>query len=235
MFPKCICLQLWLGSCKPVITKYCQVFEIYHAVTVVVAGDSAGLKLIGAHIHNIQRIRSTQASVGGMGVVNSAWISVQVQRRAGRCGISCIDTGRTWQKMVIIGIWIDKTGIGIDIAGAGPAAQVTVGDGGKTHILVGEIRRSIAPEDAVGDLRLAAYIAHHPAADSHSGVAAEGSVGHRAVAVLQVVFGKKRPKGRKKRIEQIVNGEVAGKATKEAIEAMQATVMVASIMPVISS
>jgi Golgi phosphoprotein 3 len=55
------------------------------------------------------------------------------------------------------------------------------------------------------------------------------------VAVLYVVFGKKRLKGRKKRIEQVVNGEVAGKATKEAIKAMQAAVMVASIMPVISS
>ena len=43
----------------------------------------------------------------------------------------------------------------------------------------------------------------------------------------------KEIKQRKKRIEQIVNGEIAGKATKEAIDAMQAAVMVACIMPAI--
>lgn len=51
--------------------------------------------------------------------------------------------------------------------------------------------------------------------------------------ILQVIFDKKELKGRKRRIEQIVNGEVIGKATKEAIEAMQAAVMVAIIMPTV--
>jgi hypothetical protein len=51
--------------------------------------------------------------------------------------------------------------------------------------------------------------------------------------ILPVIFDKKQIKQRKKRIEQIVNGEIAGRATKEAIEAMQAAVMVACIIPAV--
>jgi hypothetical protein len=51
--------------------------------------------------------------------------------------------------------------------------------------------------------------------------------------ILPVIFGKKEIKGRKKRIEKIANGEIAGKATKDAIDAMQADVMVACIVPTI--
>jgi hypothetical protein len=40
-------------------------------------------------------------------------------------------------------------------------------------------------------------------------------------------------KARKTRIEQIINGEMTGKAAQEAIQAMQAAVMVACIMPAI--
>jgi hypothetical protein len=54
-----------------------------------------------------------------------------------------------------------------------------------------------------------------------------------SAGVLKAVFDKKELKGRKERIEQIVNGEVTGKATKEAIEAMQAAVMMATIIPTI--
>ena len=50
----------------------------------------------------------------------------------------------------------------------------------------------------------------------------------KSANILPVIFGKKEIKQRKKRIEQIVNGDIAGKATKEAIEA---AVMVAVIMP----
>ena len=53
----------------------------------------------------------------------------------------------------------------------------------------------------------------------------------KSANILPFIFGKKEIKQRKNRIEQIVNGEIAGKATKEAIEAMQAAVMVACIMP----
>jgi len=55
----------------------------------------------------------------------------------------------------------------------------------------------------------------------------------KSANILPVIFGKKEIKQRKKRIEQIVNGDIAGKATKEAIDAMQAAVMVACIMPAI--
>ncbi len=51
--------------------------------------------------------------------------------------------------------------------------------------------------------------------------------------ILPVIFDKKLLKARKARIAQVVNGEVTGKATKEAIEAMQAAVFVACIMPAI--
>jgi len=51
--------------------------------------------------------------------------------------------------------------------------------------------------------------------------------------LLKLVFDKKELKGRKKRIEQVINGELTGKATKEAIQAMQAAVMVACIMPAV--
>ena len=55
----------------------------------------------------------------------------------------------------------------------------------------------------------------------------------KSANILPVIFGKKEIKQRKKRIEQIVNGEITGKATKEAIDAMEAAVMVACIMPAI--
>ena len=53
--------------------------------------------------------------------------------------------------------------------------------------------------------------------------------------ILKVVFDRKKLKSRKKRIEQIINGDIVGKATKQAIEAMQAAVVVACIMPAIIS
>ncbi len=54
-----------------------------------------------------------------------------------------------------------------------------------------------------------------------------------STGLLKLVFDKKQLKGRKGRIEQVVNGELTGKATKEAIQAMQAAVMVTCIMPAI--
>ena len=55
----------------------------------------------------------------------------------------------------------------------------------------------------------------------------------RAAGLLKVPFDKKMLKARKARIEQIINGEITGKAAQEAIQAMQAAVMVAVIMPAI--
>jgi golgi phosphoprotein 3 len=53
--------------------------------------------------------------------------------------------------------------------------------------------------------------------------------------LLPVLFGKQNIQQRRARIEQIVNGEITGKATREAIEAMQAAVMVCCIIPVITA
>jgi Golgi phosphoprotein 3 len=54
-----------------------------------------------------------------------------------------------------------------------------------------------------------------------------------STGLLKIVFDKKKLKDRKARIKQIVNGEITGKAATEAIQAMQAAVMVACIMPAI--
>jgi hypothetical protein len=49
--------------------------------------------------------------------------------------------------------------------------------------------------------------------------------------LLNKTFGRKEVRGRRKRIEQIVNGELTGKATKQVIAACQTALMVAAIMP----
>jgi hypothetical protein len=49
----------------------------------------------------------------------------------------------------------------------------------------------------------------------------------KSTNVLRVNFDKKKLKTRKDRIERIINGEVTGKATKEAVERMKAATMVA--------
>jgi len=57
-------------------------------------------------------------------------------------------------------------------------------------------------------------------------------------SVLKIVFDKKKLKERKARIERIMNGDLSGKATAQAIEAMEAVqtaVMVAVILPTIIS
>ncbi len=56
-----------------------------------------------------------------------------------------------------------------------------------------------------------------------------------ATNILPAVFDKRELKARKQRIKQISDGEVTGKAAKEAIAAMQAAVMVACMTPIIVS
>jgi len=51
--------------------------------------------------------------------------------------------------------------------------------------------------------------------------------------LLRIHFDVKELKKRKKRIEQLTSGELMGKATKQAIEAAQAAVMVACVMPAV--
>jgi Golgi phosphoprotein 3 len=54
-----------------------------------------------------------------------------------------------------------------------------------------------------------------------------------STGLLNVVFDKKKLKGRKARIKEISNGEITGKAATEAIQALQAAIMVTVIMPAI--
>lgn len=53
--------------------------------------------------------------------------------------------------------------------------------------------------------------------------------------MLSIPFGRKELRKRKKRIKEITNGELIGKATGEAIAAMQAAITVAAIMPAITA
>ncbi|NIN10282.1 MAG: hypothetical protein GTN62_03050 [Gemmatimonadales bacterium] len=54
-----------------------------------------------------------------------------------------------------------------------------------------------------------------------------------ASGILKTVFDKSRLKDRKKRLQRIMDGHVVGEATKEAVEAMQAAVMVATVVPAV--
>lgn len=51
--------------------------------------------------------------------------------------------------------------------------------------------------------------------------------------LLDKLFGRKEIRARRKRIEQIVDGEMTGTATREVIEACQAAAMMAAIMPAV--
>lgn len=53
--------------------------------------------------------------------------------------------------------------------------------------------------------------------------------------LLKVTFGKQLVKERKERIERIVSGDLVGEATKAAIEAMEATIMIVAILPPITA
>jgi len=53
--------------------------------------------------------------------------------------------------------------------------------------------------------------------------------------LLRQAYGRKEIKARKKRIEQIANGDMTGKATKEVIAACQTALIIAAIMPAMIS
>lgn len=52
-----------------------------------------------------------------------------------------------------------------------------------------------------------------------------------AADLLKIPFGRKILKTRKKRIEQLVDGELMGQATKEAVHAAQAAIIACCILP----
>lgn len=53
----------------------------------------------------------------------------------------------------------------------------------------------------------------------------------RSTGLLDVAFGKKALKPRKRRIESIVNGEETGRAAKRLVEAVQAAILVTCVLP----
>ncbi len=56
-----------------------------------------------------------------------------------------------------------------------------------------------------------------------------------ATNILPVVFNKRDLKARRQHTKRIVSGEVTGRAAKDAIEAVQAAVMIACMTPIIAS
>ena len=55
----------------------------------------------------------------------------------------------------------------------------------------------------------------------------------RATGMLERIFPKQELKQRKQRLEKLCSGEAVGKAAKEAVEAVQAAIVVAAVIPVI--
>ena len=55
----------------------------------------------------------------------------------------------------------------------------------------------------------------------------------QATDMLKKIFPKKKLKERKRRLEKLTSGQLAGKATKEVVEAVQAAVLVCAVMPTI--
>jgi hypothetical protein len=57
----------------------------------------------------------------------------------------------------------------------------------------------------------------------------------QATSLLPNVIDKKRLKTRKERLQKLTSGEVVGQATKEAVDAIHAAIMVATMVPIIAA
>lgn len=88
------------------------------------------------------------------------------------------------------------------------------------------------PEKKIVDRLRAAIFTDHDQLDPRTVVLISLANGSD---LLRQTFGRREVRTRQKRIEQIANGELTGKATKEVIAACQTAVMVAAIMPAIVS
>jgi hypothetical protein len=105
--------------------------------------------------------------------------------------------------------------------------------------ILGIFSRTMYPESDPGPERAIIERLRHAifgnATDIDSRTVALVALAHHS-SVLKVVFDKKKLKERKTRIERIMNGDLSGKATAQAIQAMEAVqtaVMVAVILPTI--
>jgi hypothetical protein len=89
-------------------------------------------------------------------------------------------------------------------------------DGGPEKQLAERIRKAVMSDSQAVDPRTVVLIA----LGRHAGL-------------LKPIFTRAELRERKKRIEQIANGEIVDKAVKEAVAAMHAAIMCAAIIPVI--
>ncbi len=85
-------------------------------------------------------------------------------------------------------------------------------DPGPEHEVIGRVEAAIFGDAAAVDPRTAVLISLAKGAD-----------------LLRLIVDKKRLKERKARLDKIVNGELIGAATREAVEAVQAAIVVAVI------
>ena len=157
--------------------------------------------LVRAHVHNRRR---AAAAVGGVGIVDEAWIAVQIgrQRRRDRVVITRVDARRAELQAVVApgragDLRIPEPRILVDVPlapvqraarfhvnGRLPAGDVAVADG-QTAVLPMGVHgdlppraRRIAVDDAVRHRNPAVVAAVHPAA-AHGHVSADGVVGER--------------------------------------------------------
>lgn len=89
---------------------------------------------------------------------------------------------------------------------------------GPERQLIGRLRQAIFSDVEPDDIRTVVLVSLANACD-----------------LLKYTFGKKQLKGRSKRIEQLSNGDLIGSAAKEAIQAVQAALIVAAVVPVMVS
>ena len=85
------------------------------------------------------------------------------------------------------------------------------------QLLIDRIKRAILSDERVADARTVVIISLA-----------------KSAGLLSHLFDRESLRRRKVRIRQIINGEVVGKATEEAIQAMQAAVVATCIVPAIT-
>jgi len=92
--------------------------------------------------------------------------------------------------------------------------------------------RRPGPEQRMIERLRQAIFTDQPRVDSRTSILV--SLAHGA-DLLCIPFAKKELRPRRKRIEQIANGDLVGRATRQAIEAMQAAILVCCVMPAITA
>ena len=122
---------------------------------------------------------------------------------------------RTARHLVVKGVLKEDTGTVLRIFKRTIYPEI---DGGPERHLMGRLEQAIFTETPEVDQRTLVIVALA-----------------RATNMLPTIFDKKKLKARKERLEQLSSGQMAGAATREAVEAMQAAIFVCTIVPAITA